>query len=586
MYKMNQKTRTITIPLLITIFFLQGILLVSAEESLGKPTYMVDNDFLCKSSEILECCGAGSCLGGEYSISNSMGDGPEKLHGSIYYCSSDGDWTTDLDNKDQQSCEAYEFSWTGSKCCSEADDPNEYYNDIEDGCWNKKYVISGEFPNNDSHDVINYHGSFYGCKLDATYFIEGNEDLLQIKDYHTGEQLIDNKDYCEVIAEDAYYCSFEEVWKENNISPQLHLSKPAWTDNSKKKNFQCCALDQCYNGDSCIENQEFDATSEDYNGYRCINGEWKTAVLVSNIDGTEWGYCPEIGQCLVELQGNDSGAPYCIDSGDYIGNDYCEYTLWTTRTKLLAAHMISIPQGDYTLFCGPYQNTLNFLLYNVKDNTLAKDYVVEKTNDYCILKAGNQIIFGTSLNQDINAPELPFKDIVNTECSSVVTEDGKFHQCSSNRAWYNKKQGLIIYSQNPITVSSSSDLSKFNQEIATKSRSLLNKFKSELVYDSTIFDKGFKKFTNLYISKHNGKEITGYMEGNQIKSLVVDYNSFSTDICSYTESYNVFKNPVDGSSIYCKKNQDSKTVFVQGSLFTTINPDSIWQDFTSKLRLP
>lgn len=48
-----------------------------------------------------------------------------------YYCASDGDWTKDLDVKDEQSCVAAGFDWTGTLCCSEADDPEEYYNDPE-----------------------------------------------------------------------------------------------------------------------------------------------------------------------------------------------------------------------------------------------------------------------------------------------------------------------------------------------------------------------------------------------------------------------------------------------------------------------
>ncbi len=46
-----------------------------------------------------------------------------------YYCASDGAWTTDLDIKDESSCNKAGFVWTGNLCCSEDDDVNEYYND-------------------------------------------------------------------------------------------------------------------------------------------------------------------------------------------------------------------------------------------------------------------------------------------------------------------------------------------------------------------------------------------------------------------------------------------------------------------------
>jgi len=46
-----------------------------------------------------------------------------------YYCAADGEWTTDLDIKDESSCNKAGFVWTGNFCCSEDDDFNEYYND-------------------------------------------------------------------------------------------------------------------------------------------------------------------------------------------------------------------------------------------------------------------------------------------------------------------------------------------------------------------------------------------------------------------------------------------------------------------------
>lgn len=48
----------------------------------------------------------------------------------VYYCASDGDWTKDLDIKDELSCRSAGFNWTGSKCCSELDDIDESYSDI------------------------------------------------------------------------------------------------------------------------------------------------------------------------------------------------------------------------------------------------------------------------------------------------------------------------------------------------------------------------------------------------------------------------------------------------------------------------
>ncbi len=48
-----------------------------------------------------------------------------------YYCASDGDWTQDLDIKDEDSCNLSGFSWTGSRCCNEPEDSDEFYNDAD-----------------------------------------------------------------------------------------------------------------------------------------------------------------------------------------------------------------------------------------------------------------------------------------------------------------------------------------------------------------------------------------------------------------------------------------------------------------------
>lgn len=48
-----------------------------------------------------------------------------------YYCAADGEWTSDLDIKDESSCNKAGFVWTGNFCCSEDDDTGEYYNDFD-----------------------------------------------------------------------------------------------------------------------------------------------------------------------------------------------------------------------------------------------------------------------------------------------------------------------------------------------------------------------------------------------------------------------------------------------------------------------
>jgi hypothetical protein len=83
--------------------------------------------YSCVGSTITECAGPQEKA---FSTSNTVSTGTVSTGFLIpYYCASDGDWTPDLDAKDEESCAAAGFTSTGTHCCSEADDPAEYYND-------------------------------------------------------------------------------------------------------------------------------------------------------------------------------------------------------------------------------------------------------------------------------------------------------------------------------------------------------------------------------------------------------------------------------------------------------------------------
>ena len=66
--------------------------------------------------------------------------------------------------------------------------------------------------------------------------------------------------------------------------------------------------------------------------------------------------------------------------------------------------------------------------------------------------------------------------------------------------------------------------------------------------------------------------------------MVIEYRNFDTDICELVEQFSQAKKDVS-SGISCKKEGNNYYVLVQGSQFTNINPESIWPDLTSKLRL-
>ncbi|MEK7227150.1 MAG: hypothetical protein AAB221_15905, partial [Bacteroidota bacterium] len=181
-----------------------------------------NSEYMCIGrgrESIIECCGDGSCksrvdgkrLSTGQSITPSDFISTEVPVSSTpiadsktYYCRSDRKFVTDLDvpnsqindkaliAKNKATCEKAGFIWTGTKCCSEADDPEEYYNDIdgESGCWNKEEVISIDFVEGTNDSVVNHNGQFYGCAVEESNFNKDNDKLLNIPDAHTLGPLI------------------------------------------------------------------------------------------------------------------------------------------------------------------------------------------------------------------------------------------------------------------------------------------------------------------------------------------------------------------------------------------------------------
>lgn len=559
--------------------------------------YKVTSDYLCSNGTIAECCGDLSCnslvggeaYGGVRKTTGAFFKLTNTTYNTTYYCADDMDWATDLDNKSQNSCEKAGFTGTGSKCCSEADDPNEYYNDNVSGCWNSSAVLSGDFPRNES-DVVNYNGTFYGCKIDAKNYIDGNEGLLNIGDQHTGDPLINNTGYCHTLAGGYYYCAYTEKWTAGGEA-QMKLSYVPWnetnTTNTTWREAGCCETDKCFNGTACIKTQINDTQNPGYKGYRCIDGEWSKARKVCTPDGDTCGYCPRNNQCLVNLQGNfqdndnPNGNPQCISDGQYIKDDYCENGNWTSRTKWIALQLLDLATSDYALFCGNYEKVLNYLDYVVKDAKIARNYASE-TNNYCVLTHSGVVVFGTSLNNESDASK--FDDVIGESCSSVTQEDGLYHPCSqSYRAWYNKKLKSAIYSKSQIQLSDSSG--KFQQYLGIPFADLIKTLSQKVAnpYDSSFINTTLK-FRNLYVAEQSQKSVLGTIHGELYKTLGLRYLNFNTDVCKLAGEYNKSNSDIM-SGIFCSKESNGYYVLAQGNIFTALDPANIWPDMTGKLRM-
>jgi hypothetical protein len=222
----------------------------------------------------------------------------------------------------------------------------------------------------------------------------------------------------------AYFCGYNEYW--NLISQErssralstdtdggLHFKTIAWAVEARSgslhtlvpKSVQvagCCFKDECWNGKECVlPLADYDAgrpilypnsSVVNINGsnYGCVKdntgfADWKMLHAGWRWDNKDYGYCINYTQCVVDPKGNRSfdnlpqnfslsmfnnpptsastQNPYCIDSGQFIEDNYCDNGNWTTRTRLIIdsffRYIGSGENDDYSIICGDYNLILN-----------------------------------------------------------------------------------------------------------------------------------------------------------------------------------------------------------------------------------
>ena len=480
------------------------------------------------------------------------------------------------------------MSWTGTKCCSEADDPNEYYNDPDGkgGCWNSEPIISIDFVEDTDESVVNFNGEFHGCAIDKANFNAANDNLLTLADKHSGGPLIMNHDYCINDPENSFYCSYTEKWVSTDGADKTHFSLAPIPNPNQQA--ECCAKDECWDGQQCVGNQRSNPLSQPIgDNLRCIDGEWTKSEPKFTPDNSASGFCPNNTQCLVSVFGADN---QCIETNKYINDNYCENGQWSSRTKLIALKLLKIKSGDYTIFCDTRENTLNNLQYLTESNEVVANVLTNlQTNNFCILKTGGKIIAATSINknlEDIPANGLNIFGV--TSCNNALIDDGQYHSCdTTNKAWFNKRLKSFIYSTTAITIPSElNPLSSFEEFISNPIKSIIESIKRLIT--TPPFDESYlrdiKKFDKLYMTEQGTQSIRGSIEGANFKNAVIEYNGFDTDICALVDKFSQSKKDIS-SGISCKKEGDVYYVLAQGSQFTNINPAVIWPDLTAKIRL-
>ena len=220
------------------------------------------------------------------------------------------------------------------------------------------------------------------------------------------------------------FCDVDGVWKSPSGQNKSHFSTvpldllnymQSQKPNTTMSPMSCCQENQCWDPlkNKCI-NEQFGANEYYYlndtnKTYKCIGGSWGSPdARRFTPDGCQAGFCPEAGQCLYNpsgsssQNGNVSGNPQCVFSGQFISDNYCLNGSWSSRTRLAAitlTRLLGSANDNFVLTCG----SPNQILFRSQNPGLV--------NSVCVidLKPGssqNRRIFATSLNQELELPTI------------------------------------------------------------------------------------------------------------------------------------------------------------------------------------
>jgi len=326
--------------------------------------------------------------------------------------------------------------------------------------------------------------------------------------------------------------------------------------------------------------------------------DWYPAVFKLSWNQRSSGFCSENSQCLVSSAGNkdynsmpekffSDSMPQCIDNSQFILDFYCDAGSWSSRTKLIALELLGFASvnspDDFSLFCAPFDIAVNNLDYTI-DGVSAREYIdncnpfgsdknYPCVNSVCVLRYGEKVAFGTSLNIPVDNSRSFLKVLGKSEklCSNV-NNNNNFDLCGDN-IWYNHDTNSIIVMPDKVNTLdfSSSTVDYFSFP--------LSKLSSKAVLSD--FDLSSGIFSNLYVAKKNNKEVFSFMEKDQT-DFGYDY------IGVYMKDLQIL-NFCDlvlalDSNAVCEDSGDllviaKKTPEVEDSLV------DLWVDLSAKLRL-
>lgn len=330
--------------------------------------------------------------------------------------------------------------------------------------------------------------------------------------------------------------------------------------------------------------------------------DWYPAIFKQGWHQRSADFCSLDTQCLVSPAGSQEFdgmpekffseiKPYCINNNQYILDFYCDNGFWSSRTKLLALELLTVANAqspnDFSLFCAQPELAFNNVNYEV-DDVLVTEYFdnchpygtqdnYKCINSVCVLKYGNNVAFGTSLNIPIDDSKSFLKALGKSSnlCNREKNNNNRFDLCSDN-IWYNHDTESIIVLPGASMPAVNTNLE--NTLINPK----FNTLKSLAQSSNMSFFKEPKVFNNLYFAKKNNKEVFSFLEKDKtefsydyigLQMNNVEISNFCDDVI-YTIDSNVVCDDSGNLLVIAKKTPEIDDSLVM-----------LWADLTAKLRL-
>ncbi len=379
----------------------------------------------------------------------------------------------------------------------------------------------------------------------------------------------------------------------------------------------CCPQNWCWNGTACMNSSLWEENTsyppifaaDMISGYRCIAGNWVYSEAKWDWNFDKKGFCQAESQCFVgeDYEGAVKG---CIEDGYFVGDHYCWNGTWSSRTKYLTTQLLKFIEkqnsNDFVLYCDNYTNVLNDIEYNspigqknIKDymdgnqpalGCSANECICDKNgtpetdncvNNICALKwkedGKYKVVLGATLNQEINATEYPFLDVLNKSanyCNNVISNNHEnFSACSGSDVWYYPSKQAVIFGKQDIASLVNPQITAWNA-IWNWIKSLFTTPFKRILIDETM---NVTNFNTLYIAQNGNNWIFGVKEmEKEMKFAKIIYKLEKTGnvIC-----------PKINTPLSCSYNSSEKLTTIayeENPLFVEITQ---WKDLTSKLRL-